>query len=249
MTARRFLLPALALAVALASALAVLPARWLLRLLPATWPVAMVDASGTVWRGSARVALGPPGGRRTLPDAVAWRWHWLDGTGVAAQLSHPWLAGNLEVAPRLGRVRLGRGGLTLPATALTAIGAPFNTLEPGGELALSWPALELGGTLPAGPLLQLTWSRASSARVPVQPLGDYRASLDADGKGTLNLQVRTLSGALRIEGHGQGAGRRWRFEGSAQPAPDADPAVRDALTPLLGTLGAYRGGVSRLQFP
>ena len=249
MSARRLLLPALAVAVALAAALAVLPARWLIRIVPRDWPMAVVDASGTVWNGRARLALGQPGLRRTLPDPVAWQWHWVDGVGISARISHPWLAAPLEVAPGLAGVRLGKGKAALPATALLAIGAPFNTLEPGGELALAWPAMTLGGRPPAGPLLQLTWSRASSARVRVQPLGDYRVSLASDGGKGLDLRIQTLQGPLRIEGAGHGSGSRWRFDGQAQPAPDTDPATRDALVPLLGTLGAYRGGVSRLQFP
>jgi general secretion pathway protein N len=216
---------------------------------PADAPVALVDASGTVWDGEARVAIGPPGQRRTLPQAVAWRWHWLAGVGPAARVAHPWLAAPLEIAPALGGARLGQGRLTLPAAALAVAGAPLNTIDPGGQLAVTWPALDLGDLPSRGPLLQLTWSNASSARVRVQPLGDYQAALAADGAGGLDLQVHTLRGALRIEGHGQARQGRWRFDGQALPAADADAATRDALEPLLSTLGAYRNGVSQLRFP
>src|SRR5690606_19992022 len=139
MNARRLLLPILAAAAALAAALAVLPARWLIWAIPPDWPLAVVDATGTVWNGRVRLALGQPGLRRTLPDPVAWQWHWVAGVGISARVSHPWLTAPVEIAPGLGGARLGKGGLRLPATALLAAGAPFNTLEPGGELALSWP--------------------------------------------------------------------------------------------------------------
>lgn len=249
MTARRWLLPLAAVLLALATAVATLPARWLLLAVPADAPVVPVDASGTIWNGQAQLAIGPPGMRRTLPQAVTWRWHWLAGVGPAARVVHPWLAGPLEIAPGLRGARLGQGTLTLPAVALTAAGAPLNTLEPGGQLALAWPALDLGDLPSKGPLLQLTWSNASSARVRVQPLGDYQASLAADGAGGLDLQVRTVRGALRIEGHGQDHNGRWRFDGQALPAPDTDAATRDALEPLLSALGAYRNGISQLRFP
>ncbi|ANN69176.1 type II secretion system protein N [Bordetella bronchialis] len=249
MRTRRWPLPVAAVLVAVAAAVATLPARWLLSAVPADAIVVPVDASGTLWNGQARLAIGPPGMRRTLPQPVTWHWHWLAGTGPAARVVHPWLASPLEIAPGLGGARLGQGTLTLPAVALTAAGAPLNTLEPGGQLAVSWPALDLGDLPSKGRLLQLTWSNASSARVRIQPLGDYQASLAADGAGGLDLQVHTVRGALRVEGHGQGRQGRWRFDGQAGPAPDADAATRDALEPLLNTLGAYRNGVTQLRLP
>lgn len=249
MKARRWLLPLAVILLALAAAVATLPARWLLLAVPADAPIVPVDASGTIWNGQAQLALGPPGMRRTLPQPVVWHWHWLAGVGPAARLVHPWLAAPLEIAPGLGGARLGQGTLTLPAAALIAAGAPLNTLDPGGQLALSWPALEVGDPPSKGPLLQLTWSNASSARVRVQPLGDYQAALATDGAGGLDLQVHTVRGALRVEGHGQGRGGHWRFDGQAMPAPDTDTATRDALEPLLSTLGTYRNGISQLRFP
>jgi general secretion pathway protein N len=247
--ARRWLLPAAAVLLALAAALYVLPARWLLLAMPANTPVSVVDASGTIWSGQARLAIGPAGMRRTLPDAIAWQWHWVEGIGPAARVEHPWLAAPVEIAPRLGGARMGQGKLTMPAGALAAMGAPLNTLEPGGELSLTWPALDLGDVAPKGPLLQLTWSHASSTRVRVQPLGDYQAALTSDGAGGMSLHVQTLRGPLRVEGQGQEHGGRWRFDGQAGPAPDTDEATQDALEPLLSVLGRYRNGVSQLRFP
>jgi general secretion pathway protein N len=247
--ARHWLLPATALLLGLAAALAVLPARWLLRVFPSAWPVVVVDASGTIWNGQAQLAIGPPGMRRTLPQPISWHWHWVDGIGPAAQVEHPWLAMPLEIAPGLGGTRLGQGRLTLPADVLTAIGAPLNILGPGGQLRLVWPALNLGDLPSKEPLLQLTWSNASSTRVRVQPLGDYQAALTDDGAGGLALRVQTLRGPLRIEGQGEAHADRWRFDGQAGPAPNIDAATRDALTPLLSALGIYRNGVSQLRFP
>jgi general secretion pathway protein N len=249
MKARRRMLTGTAALLALAAALAVLPARWLLRVLPPEWPVTAVDASGTIWSGQAQLAVGLPGRRRTLPQAITWKWHWAAGVGPAAQVVHPWFATPVEIAPGLHGARLGQGSLTMPASALGTTGAPLNTLEPGGQLTLAWPALDLGDRPFKGPLLQLTWSRASSTRVPVQPLGDYQATLAADGAGGMDLRVRTLHGLLHVEGRSQDHAGRWRFDGLARPADDTDPAIRDALAPLLGALGTYRDGVSRMQYP
>jgi general secretion pathway protein N len=249
MKARSWLLPATAVCVALAAALAVLPARWLLQAFPTDALITVVDASGSIWNGQAQVAIGPPGLRRTLPQPFSWRWHWVPGIGPAAQVAHPWLAAPVEMAPGLRGIRMGQGRLNLPADALVAIGAPLNTLEPGGQLALAWPALTLGVLPSAASPLQLTWTQASSSLVRVQPLGDYQASLSVDAQGHPDLRVRTLRGALRIDGHGQDQAGRWRFDGQASPAPDTDTATRDALQPLLSALGSYRNGISQLRFP
>lgn len=243
------LLAPAALLVALGAALAVLPARWLIGLVPDDWPMAIVDASGSVWRGQALVAVGPAGMRRTLPDPFAWRWQWRSGTGPVAAVEHPWLQGPLALAPRWNGVRVGAQTLRLPATALAAAGAPLNTLAPRGSLELSWPSRDIGGTMAAGSLLQLTWRDAGSALSRVQPLGSYQAALSVDDKSAVALQLRTLAGPLRIEGSGGYAQGRLRFAGQAQAAPGSDAATRDALDPLLRMLGPRRDGVTRLQFP
>ena len=79
---RRGLLLALACSVAaLLAALSALPARWLLLAAPQGGIVSLADAGGTIWNGSAWIALGPPGARRMLPQAcngngIGARWKW-----------------------------------------------------------------------------------------------------------------------------------------------------------------------------
>lgn len=234
---------------AAACALAVLPARWLMAWMPASWPLAVVDASGSIWRGQALVALGPPGMRRTLPDALRWHWQW-DGLAPSMRVSHPWLAGPLSLRPGLGRVHVSAQSLRLPASTLAVAGAPFNTLEPGGQLTVAWPSLTLGaGALPAQ-LLTLQWADAASARVRVRPLGSYRAQLSGQPDGTVALKVDSLKGPLLVEAQGTLARSRLRqFSGTARPAPDADPDTRDALLPLLSLLGPSKNDITTLRLP
>ena len=66
------------------------------RVLPDDAPVALADASGTLWRGSAWIALGPPGARRMLPQPVQWQWRW---SALALDVTHPWLQGPLRASP------------------------------------------------------------------------------------------------------------------------------------------------------
>ncbi|WZB61168.1 type II secretion system protein GspM [Achromobacter xylosoxidans] len=108
---RRGLLLALACSVAaLLAALSALPARWLLLAAPQGGIVSLADASGTVWNGSAWIALGPPGARRVLPQALQWQWHWRT---LEMELRHPWLQGPLRLSP-------GWTGATLSAQSLRA---------------------------------------------------------------------------------------------------------------------------------
>ena len=71
MTLRQRILSAIMLALlAICAALYVLPARWIMVMVPDGWPLAVVDASGTIWSGNATVAIGAQEQQRTLPAAI-----------------------------------------------------------------------------------------------------------------------------------------------------------------------------------
>ena len=243
------MLAALALvAVALGAALAVLPARWLIRMLPASWPVAVIDASGSVWNGSALVALGPPGARTTLPQPVSWQTGWQGG--LRMQLRHPWLGCTLGLRPTLGGLGISPCTLRLPAAALAAVGAPLNTVQPAGQLALRWPGLQLrtDGAVPDGELLTLDWTEAGSALSRVRPLGHYRVVLNGSGGNTVNVTLTTVEGALVMQGSGSFTQRTGlRFKGTAAPAPDAPPQTQAGLQAMLSAIGRRSGNDTLLQ--
>lgn len=219
---------------ALAAGAAVLPARWLLALLPDDTPVTLADASGTLWRGGAWIALGPPGARRVLPQAVQWQWRW---DAMTLEIAHPWLQGPL-------RARLGWNGLSVPAqslrvpaSVLPALGAPWNTLAPQGMLEIDWQALRLGGALPPGPVADLRWRNAGTALTSVAPVGTYLLRLQGGGKGGATLALSTESGLLNVTGQGSVGSRGLTFQGQATYAPGASAAERAALDGLLSALG------------
>ena len=143
---RRGLLLALACSVAaLLAALSALPARWLLLAAPQGSIVSLADAGGTIWNGSAWIALGPPGARRVLPQALQWQWHWRT---LEMELRHPWLQGPLRLSPGWTGATLSAQSLRAPAAALSALGSPWNTLAPQGTLELKWQTLPLGACPP-----------------------------------------------------------------------------------------------------
>lgn len=228
-------------ACAATAALAVLPARWLLAVLPDQAPVTLADASGTLWRGSAWIALGPPGARRMLPQPLQWQWRW---DALALEISHPWLQGPLRASPGWNGLSVPAQSLRAPASILAALGAPWNTIAPQGTLEISWQPLRLGATLPAGALAELRWRNASTALAPVAPVGTYLLRVQG-GKSGATLALSTESGLLDVTGQGSASGRGGlKFQGQATYAGSAREAERAALDGLLSALGRRSGDVT-----
>lgn len=242
---KRALYPVIALLLIVTSALLVLPARWLLRVIPAESPVSIVDARGSIWHGEAQLALGFPGQRSSLANPVQWRWSWQAGPRLI--LEHPWLNQAMPLRFGLGRVSFPARQLELPAVVLTQLGAPFNTLQPSGQVQLSWPALTLGERLPAGTLATLHWRQAGTELSFLKPLGDYRATLSTQAD-ALQLDVSTLQGVLVVEGSGRWHAQRFSYQGEARPAPSSTPEQRAALEAVLSAIGVRSGATSIMKF-
>lgn len=232
---------ALLLAVVFAAALCVLPARWVIAWIPDSSPVLITDASGTLWQASATVAVGIGGLRRTLPDPLQWRLG-LDG-GPRLVLTHPWLGGPLTAAPTWQGLRLSAQTLQLPASVLTTVQGMFNTLDPGGEVLLSWPELVLGKDIAASnnttKLLTAQWRNASSSLAHIRPMGEYTLSLQRGGNNSIALALVTNKGPWMMEGTGtlsqsgkvQFNGKSWVHESASGDTHAALQGVLDAIGP------------------
>lgn len=228
-----------AVLVMLLAAVSVLPARWVLRLIPQDGILTVADADGTIWNGQAWIALGYPETRRMLADPVQWQWR-----GFSIELRHPWLRGPVTLSPRLGSLEVSAQQVQLPAATLVSLGAPWNTLAPTGRLELSWHTLSTSQPQAAGPLADLAWRDAGSAVSMVSPLGDYHLSLASTGK-TITADLGTDKGALELSGHGSWDGRRWNFEGLAKASASASEAQTAQLAGLLNTIGPLQGNAHR----
>ena len=233
---KRVLLVALALGLTVATTLVIrAPAAWIGDWLEARSKIRLVDARGTIWRGSALLGFSDGRAITLVPGRLEWR---IDGIGpdaVSAQFSHPWLIVPLRFS--LGPEGLGfsRGNARLPAGVLAAAGAPFNTLRPGGVLEVSWTDVRLHGTALTGEL-QVDWQHAQSALSTIAPIGSYRLRVRGRGKSPL-LDLQTLSGPLHMQGSGRIDGTRVRFAGTAS----AEAEMRRSLDGLLGVLGMRSG--------
>lgn len=233
------------------------PARWL------AWGVAQasqgqvqwLDARGTVWAGSAQLLLSGGAGSRD-PLALPGRLRWTL-TPAWTGLRLGWQADCCMAQAAHLQVRLGASTLNLqvsdhpsqwPAALLTGLGAPWNTLQPEGQLQLRTEGLQLNwaqGRLQMRGLIDLNLQNLSSRLSPIKPLGSYSIALTGtpEGTPTPGLQLNTIQGPLRLSGQGQWVGQRLRFTGEAS----AEEGSEAALSNLLNIIGRRQGARTLLS--
>ena len=127
-----------------------------------------------------------------------------------------------------------------PASVLTGLGTPWNTLQLQGHLRLDSPGLKarwVQGRLQLDGRLQVDALDLSSRLSTLAPLGSYRLTLTAPAGQDPQLDLATLTGALHLSGTGQWVGGRLRFNGEAQ----ASEAHEAALSNLLNIVGRRSG--------
>lgn len=230
------------LAVALTAAVRA-PAAWVGDWLQAQSALRLVDARGTVWSGSAMLALSDGRQLTLVPGRLSWKLGLaaIASGRITADVSHPALAAPLAASLAAESIALKAGQAELPAALLAAFGTPFNTVRPGGALGLRWTDVEFKGGVFAGSL-QIDWREAQSALSTVAPLGSYRLQVTGAGD-TARLQLDTLQGPLRLQGSGTVKAGRVSFKGLAS----ADPDMRPALIGLISVLGPRVGDSALLM--
>jgi len=247
----RGLLYALVAALSIAAtAVAMAPAQWVASAIEETTGgrIVLAGATGSVWGGQASVVLSP--GRDAgidrigLPEALSWQlspWKLAAGT-IDLTLTHPSaLLQPLQLRADLsGRVELQAATVRLPAALLAGLGAPFNTIKPGGVISLAWQRLEFHRGRMQGDVIG-EWQFATSALTAVAPFGSYRMLAEGGYPGT-RLMLSTLSGPLELTGNGtideQGS---FRFSGRARAQSDVDASTRAQLAGLVLLLGRRDG--------
>lgn len=210
--------------------------------------VVLAEARGSLWQGQASVVLSPGEdagiARIGLPEPLSWRlspWKLLAGTAELT-MSHPSaLAQPLQLRADLtGRIELLATTARLPASLLAGLGAPFNTIRPGGVISLSWQRLVFQHGRMQGDLIG-EWRFATSTMTTVEPFGDYRLLAEGGFPGT-RLTLSTLSGPLELTGDGtideQG---NFRFAGRARAKSGVDASTRAQLAGLVLLLGRRDG--------
>jgi general secretion pathway protein N len=234
----------------LATALVVAPAQWMASAVAQLTGsrIVLADARGSLWNGRASVVLAPglDGGTppMSLPETLSWTlspWRLLAGT-VDLTFSHPSaLAQPLRLRADLSRrIELSGATLRLPAAVLVGLGAPFNTIRPGGLISLTWQRLEFHDGRMQGDLIG-EWQFASTELSRVAPFGHYRLSATGGYPGT-RLALSTVAGPLEMTGDGTIDDRgSLRFSGRARASPDVDASTRAQLAGLITLLGRREG--------
>lgn len=235
---------------ALVATLVFAPASWLalLALQLTQGHVVLAQARGTVWNGSAQLVLAGGAGSHValaLPGRLSWQlrpgWR-----ALAARVDAPCCTPQpvqLRINPRWGGVQLALadGQSQWPAAMLAGLGAPWNTVQAEGTLALSTKALSvewIEGRLGVAGQAQLEAIRLSSRLSTLKPMGSYRMTLN--GGATPTLKLDTLEGSLQLSGTGQWVGSRLHFNGVASAAPEREAA----LSNLLNIIGRRSGARS-----
>ena len=235
-----------------------MPASWLSSALSSQMGcrVMLHQASGTIWQGSAALAFSEAnaaqGGCRD-PIAVTERFQWATSCkpmDLSCKTSLQFVAFN---QPQ--NLLLTRGGLEwsanevkLPANVLAALGNPWSTLRPRGELDARWTDLKLAwgsAASTADGVIRIIISNLSSPISPVKPLGSYEIAANLGGEG-VNWTLSTTAGPLLLRGQGSVGGQsgQVQFSGEASAAPES----QDSLIGLLSLLGKQEANVYRLKF-
>ncbi len=230
------------------------PASWLDRAVQhfSRSQVRLDQARGTVWDGSAQLALsGGSGSSDTvaLPGLV--HWHIRPAWGamridVQASCCTPQPV-KIEARPAgLSGLRIGVEDhqSQWPSSLLVGLGTPWNTLQLQGQLVLRSQGLVLDlarNQMTLAGQIQLDANRVSSRLSTLKPMGSYRVTVQ--GGAAPSVQLQTLEGALELSGNGQWTGGRFRFDGEATAQADRV----EALSNLLNIIGRRNGARSVIQ--
>jgi general secretion pathway protein N len=243
---------------ALAGLAAFAPAAWLASAVASASGdrLLLTDARGTLWNGSALPVLsGGPGSRdaSALPGRLEWQ---LGLSGLGAELRARQaccLRGEVRALVKLGFGRLSVQVLPgesstigqWPASWLSGLGTPWNTLQLGGALRLTSPGLtveSVQGRMRFSGEAALDVANASSRVSTLETLGSYRLTLrgNAASGDAATVSLVTIDGALRLSGQGEWTAAGLRFRGEAQAAEGSEPALNN----LLNIIGRRQGARS-----
>ncbi len=227
------------------TALAFLPATWMASLLETQTAgrLTLGDAQGSLWRGSAFIGGAPSGNDPVtplLPGRFSWRLSPLVLLGRvdaklenAAALSQP-----VSVTGSWHQWQVSPASILLPAERLAALGAPLNTIQPSGQMRLSWNPLQLarqGNTIEVAGSMNLEMIDIASRLSPVKPLGAYNLAFDWRGR-QASMVLTTSKGPMLLNGSGTLVNGRMQFSGKAE----AEAGQEERLANLLNLLGQRR---------
>jgi general secretion pathway protein N len=221
---------------------------------PAAWMAALVekqtggrltlgDAQGTLWNGSAFIGGAPSGSDPVtplLPGRFAWRLSPLALLGqVDLTLENPAaLSQPVKISGSWSQWDTTPAAVSLPAERLAGLGAPLNTIQPSGQMRLSWGPLHLarhGNAVDLTGTMTLLMDDIASRLSPIKPLGAYELIMAWQGQ-QAQVSLKTIRGPMLLSGSGELRNGRLRFSGRAE----AEEGQEERLANLLNLLGQRR---------
>jgi general secretion pathway protein N len=221
---------------------------------PALWVAALVekqssgrltlgDAHGTLWRGSAFIG-GAAGGNDPVTPLLPGRFSWklsplvLLGSVDIELENDTALLQPISVKGDWHQWQVSPGAISLSGERLAALGAPLNTIQPSGQIRLSWEPLQLtqqNGKLDVIGTMSLAINDLASRMSPVRPLGSYDLALDWHGT-QASVTLTTIKGPMLLKGSGMLSNGHFHFSGTAR----AEAGQEQKLENFLNLLGQNR---------
>lgn len=200
--------------------------------------VTIADAAGSLWRGKGELRVRIRGQSQALGILT---WRVLPLAVLTGKLKAD-VGMETQEAVLSGLVVLGFGGAHLARLSAAASAQRVEALVAPGmwgargqvQLEASHVRIDAGGVHGEA---DVYWRAAGNRFVAVDPLGDYRARVNAEGS-RFAFDIDTLTGALAVSGEGAWSlTERWvHFDGSAH----ARERARE-LEPLLALFGPDAG--------
>jgi len=200
--------------------------------------VRLSNATGTVWHGSAAVAIARRGVGFAV-DEVRWRFRPLRLLAGQVAFAIEARAGTWQARGEVARSpmswRLGGFRAAGDASALGTAHPLAATWQPAGAVVVEAPDLAWDGERMSGEAT-VEWRDAALALSAARPLGSWRVVATGDGP-AMKLSLATTKGPLRLSGNGTLAlPGRLAFAGEAR----AEPGRERELEAVLGLLGPRR---------
>ena len=201
------------------------------------------DADGTLWRGSAFIGSAPSGSNPVtplLPGRFSWRLSPMVLLGsVDAELANTEaLSQPISVTGNWHQWQVSPAAILLPAERLATLGAPLNTVQPSGQMRLSWEPMQLtqqNEKIEMAGAMNLEMNDVASRMSPIKPLGSYALALDWHGA-QASVKLKTVKGPMLLGGSGMLHNGQLQFYGTAR----AEAGQEQGLANFLNLLGQRR---------
>ncbi|MBI3903322.1 MAG: type II secretion system protein N [Nitrosomonadales bacterium] len=196
--------------------------------------LALANAAGTIWNGSATLSLRQQNERLVALQALRWEISaasLLNGK-MLVRLQVEGQSAVTEATLTPGQIELQHVQLQLPAHVLDEASPLLKPAQFRGQLHIQSEHLAFSPNGVEGNAV-VDWQQASSALSSIAPLGNYHLALNGTGK-RIAIALATTSGILMLDGQGEWkAGRGLEFHGKARAAG----GDQDSLSELLHHLG------------